>query len=48
MNELVVTYKIPDDAPDWFFRCAEDGDWNGMLEYTMNLPAHSVTLKKGT
>lgn len=44
MRELTVVYKVPDDAPEWFFRCAEDGDWNGMLEYAMNLHADSVRL----
>ena len=43
-RELVVTYRVPEDAPEWFFQCAEDGDWNGMLEYAMNLRADSVSL----
>ena len=43
-NSLVVTYKVPDDAPEWFFQCAADGDWNGMLEYAMTLRADSVLL----
>jgi hypothetical protein len=44
MSELTVVYKIPENAPEWFFRCAEDGDWNGMLEYAMALRADSVKL----
>lgn len=44
MGELVVTYTVPSDAPDWFFRCAEDGDWPGMLEYAERLDPDSVRL----
>lgn len=43
-RQLIVTYKIPEDAPEWFFRCAEDGDWNGMLEYAMGLSADRMEL----
>lgn len=42
MSELVVKYTIPENAPDWFFDCVRDGDWNGMLEYAMGLRADSV------
>jgi hypothetical protein len=41
---LTVVYPIPDDAPEWFFQCAEDGDWNGMLEYASGLRADYVKL----
>ena len=44
MTDLTVVYKIPDDAPEWFFRCAEDGDWNGVLEYAMGLYPDSMKL----
>lgn len=44
MSELTVVYAVPDNAPEWFLQCAEDGDWNGMLEYAMRLSATSVRL----
>lgn len=31
--KVVVTYNIPDDAPDWFHNCVRDGDESGILEY---------------
>lgn len=42
MKQLIVTYNVPDDAPEWFFNCVDDGDWNGMLEYAMGLAAELV------
>jgi hypothetical protein len=44
MKQLTVVYNVPDDAPEWFFRCVEDGDWNGILECAMGLRPESVTL----
>lgn len=44
MPKLTVVYDVPDNAPEWLFRCAEDGDWNGMLEYAMNAKVESVRL----
>ena len=42
--KLVVTYQVPDDAPEWFYQCAEGGDSNGMLEYAMGLHADAVRI----
>lgn len=42
MKQLTVVYNVPEDAPEWFSQCVEDGDWNGMLEYAMELRAESV------
>lgn len=38
--KIVVTYVIPEDAPEWFLRCVEDGDESGMIEYVEALPCY--------
>lgn len=43
-RKLVVTYKIPDEAPEWFDRCVEDGDWSGILEYADRLGVESLNV----
>jgi hypothetical protein len=40
--KIVITYAIPDTAPEWFHQAVQDGDNSGIMEYTDGLRPESI------